>query len=43
MVMVSLSSVVVAVSYDILELHSRFEVAFNEIYRMYQSSMNVKI
>jgi hypothetical protein len=40
--MVRLGGVVVGVSYDTPELHSRFRVAFNTIYRMHQPSMNLK-
>jgi hypothetical protein len=41
-VTVRLGVVVVEVIYDTPELHSSFEVAFNVIYGMYQSSMNLK-
>jgi hypothetical protein len=40
--MVRLSGTIVEVSYGTPELHSRFGVAFNAIYRMHQPSMNLK-
>jgi hypothetical protein len=42
MVMVRLSGAVVGVSYDTIELHSRFRVAFNAIYEIRQPSINLK-
>jgi hypothetical protein len=39
---VLLGGVVVGVSYGTPEFHSRFEIAFNAIYRIYQPSMNLK-
>jgi hypothetical protein len=41
--MLLLGGVVVGVSYGTIELHSRFEIAFNAIYGMHQPSMNLKI
>jgi hypothetical protein len=41
-VTVCIGVVVVGVSYDTPELHSRFRVAFNVIYIMHQPSMNLK-
>jgi hypothetical protein len=40
--MVQIGVVVVGISYDTAELHSRVGVAFNTIHIMYQSSMNLK-
>jgi hypothetical protein len=40
---VRLGGTIVGVSYGTPKLHSRFRVAFNVIYGMHQSSMNLKI
>jgi hypothetical protein len=41
-VTVCLGGAVIGVTYDTPELHFRFGVAFNAIYGMHQSSMNLK-
>jgi hypothetical protein len=41
-VVVFLGGAVVGVSYGTIELHFRFEVAFNAIYGIHQPSMNLK-
>jgi hypothetical protein len=40
--MVHVYGAIVGVSYDTPKLHFKFDIAFNAIYEMHQSSMNLK-
>jgi hypothetical protein len=41
--MMRIGDAVVGLGYGTIELHSKFDVAFNAIHRMHQSNMNLKI